>query len=59
MTLTFTVFSVHEWGTDDVAQWLENLGLVEYREPFIRNDIRGPELLQLERRDFKVSSFVV
>ena len=48
------VFCVHEWTTEEVGQWLETIGLSEYRDVFIRNDIRGPELLNLERRDLKV-----
>ncbi|XP_016390623.1 diacylglycerol kinase delta-like [Sinocyclocheilus rhinocerous] len=44
---------VNTWGVDEVAVWLEMLCLAEYKEIFIRHDIRGPELLQLERRDLK------
>ncbi|XP_056675961.1 diacylglycerol kinase delta isoform X2 [Monodelphis domestica] len=43
----------HLWGTEEVAAWLEHLSLCEYKEIFVRHDIRGPELLQLERRDLK------
>uniref|UniRef100_A0A9J8BPN0 Diacylglycerol kinase n=1 Tax=Cyprinus carpio carpio TaxID=630221 RepID=A0A9J8BPN0_CYPCA len=42
------------WGTEEVAAWLEQLSLGEYKETFIRHDIRGSELLHLERRDLKV-----
>ena len=52
-----SAFNVHEWGTEEVAQWLDSLGLAEYRDGFIRNDIRGPELLHLERRDLKVTLY--
>lgn len=45
--------SVHLWGNDEVAVWLESLQLEEYRDNFIRHDIRGSELLTLERRDLK------
>ena len=45
--------NVHHWGNDEVAAWLESLQLEEYREDFIRHDIRGSELLTLERRDLK------
>uniref|UniRef100_A0A8C2C8E2 Diacylglycerol kinase n=1 Tax=Cyprinus carpio TaxID=7962 RepID=A0A8C2C8E2_CYPCA len=45
--------SVSTWGVDEVGVWLEMLCLSEYKEIFIRHDIRGPELLQLERRDLK------
>ncbi|XP_067307509.1 diacylglycerol kinase delta-like isoform X4 [Pseudorasbora parva] len=44
---------VSTWGVEEVAVWLEMLCLSEYKEIFIRHDIRGPELLQLERRDLK------
>ena len=37
-----------------MGNWLEGLSLGEYRENFIRNDIRGSELIVLERRDLKV-----
>uniref|UniRef100_A0A8C2L319 Diacylglycerol kinase n=1 Tax=Cyprinus carpio TaxID=7962 RepID=A0A8C2L319_CYPCA len=46
--------SVQRWGTEEVAAWLEQLSLGEYKETFIRHDIRGSELLHLERRDLKV-----
>uniref|UniRef100_A0A8C1KLN0 Diacylglycerol kinase n=1 Tax=Cyprinus carpio TaxID=7962 RepID=A0A8C1KLN0_CYPCA len=45
---------VQRWGTEEVAAWLEQLSLGEYKETFIRHDIRGSELLHLERRDLKV-----
>ncbi|XP_043104543.1 diacylglycerol kinase eta isoform X5 [Puntigrus tetrazona] len=45
--------SVQRWGTEEVAVWLEQLSLGEYKETFIRHDIRGSELLHLERRDLK------
>uniref|UniRef100_A0A8C1WFH0 Diacylglycerol kinase n=1 Tax=Cyprinus carpio TaxID=7962 RepID=A0A8C1WFH0_CYPCA len=48
--------AVSTWGVDEVGVWLEMLCLSEYKEIFIRHDIRGPELLQLERRDLKVSA---
>ncbi|XP_043334174.1 diacylglycerol kinase eta isoform X6 [Cervus canadensis] len=44
---------VQKWGTEEVAAWLDLLNLGEYREIFIRHDIRGAELLHLERRDLK------
>ncbi|XP_028903680.1 diacylglycerol kinase eta isoform X2 [Ornithorhynchus anatinus] len=44
---------VQKWGTDEVAAWLDLLSLGEYKETFIRHDIRGAELLHLERRDLK------
>ncbi|EMP34367.1 Diacylglycerol kinase eta, partial [Chelonia mydas] len=45
---------VQKWGTDEVAAWLDLLSLGEYKEIFISHDIRGSELLHLERRDLKV-----
>ncbi|XP_060493069.1 diacylglycerol kinase eta isoform X3 [Panthera onca] len=44
---------VQKWGTEEVAAWLDLLSLGEYKEIFIRHDIRGAELLHLERRDLK------
>ena len=44
------------WGVDEVGNWLESLGLAEYREAFAKHDIRGSELLALDRRDLKVST---
>ncbi|KAM3912361.1 diacylglycerol kinase eta-like isoform 1-T1 [Leptodactylus fuscus] len=45
--------TVDKWGTEEVAAWLEVLGLGEYKEIFIRHDIQGSELVLLERRDLK------
>ncbi|XP_029463328.1 diacylglycerol kinase eta-like isoform X2 [Rhinatrema bivittatum] len=45
--------AVDKWGTEEVAAWLEALGLVEYKDIFIRHDIQGSELVLLERRDLK------
>ncbi|NXD96509.1 DGKD kinase, partial [Chaetorhynchus papuensis] len=44
---------VSGWGSEEVAAWLEALGLGEYRDIFIRHDIQGSELILLERRDLK------
>lgn len=41
------------WGTGEVVTWLEAMQLTEYVESFVRNDIRGKELLTLGRRDLK------
>ncbi|NWS26654.1 DGKD kinase, partial [Polioptila caerulea] len=43
----------NKWGSEEVAAWLEALGLGEYRDIFIRHDIQGSELILLERRDLK------
>lgn len=50
---------VQNWGTEEVAAWLDLLNLGEYKEIFIRHDVRGAELLHLERRDLKVLFFFV
>ncbi|NXE82748.1 DGKD kinase, partial [Cochlearius cochlearius] len=44
---------VVSWGSEEVAAWLEALGLGEYRDIFVRHDIQGSELILLERRDLK------
>eukprot|EP00058_Branchiostoma_floridae_P018009 XP_002603498.1 hypothetical protein BRAFLDRAFT_220050 [Branchiostoma floridae] len=44
---------VFQWGPEEVGGWLESLALGEYRDSFMKNDIRGAELLALERRDLK------
>uniref|UniRef100_A0ACB8FJ50 Uncharacterized protein n=1 Tax=Sphaerodactylus townsendi TaxID=933632 RepID=A0ACB8FJ50_9SAUR len=44
---------VQKWGTDEVAAWLDLLSLGEYKEIFVSHDVRGSELLHLERRDLK------
>lgn len=49
--------SVHQWGTEEVGAWLDLLCLTEYKDIFIGHDVRGPELVHLERRDLKVPSF--
>ncbi len=43
------------WGVEEVGNWLESLGLAEYKEQFSSHDIRGPELLNLDRPDLKVN----
>uniref|UniRef100_A0A8C4VAN0 Diacylglycerol kinase n=1 Tax=Falco tinnunculus TaxID=100819 RepID=A0A8C4VAN0_FALTI len=52
-TPAFPSLTVHLWGTEEVAAWLEHLSLCEYKDIFIRHDVRGSELLHLERRDLK------
>jgi len=41
------------WSVEDVANWLTSIGLAEYSQLFMRNDIRGSELLHLQRQDLK------
>ncbi|XP_078612439.1 diacylglycerol kinase delta-like isoform X2 [Branchiostoma floridae x Branchiostoma japonicum] len=48
-----TNIPVFQWGPEEVGGWLESLALGEYRDSFMKNDIRGAELLALERRDLK------
>ncbi|GJQ87045.1 hypothetical protein Trydic_g6804 [Trypoxylus dichotomus] len=48
-----TARDVASWGTNEVATWLETLQLSEYIDSFVKNDIRGRELLTLARRDLK------
>ncbi|XP_068601453.1 diacylglycerol kinase delta [Brachionichthys hirsutus] len=52
---TFSSLSlpVHQWGTDEVGAWLDLLCLTEYKDIFIGHDVRGAELIHLERRDLK------
>lgn len=44
---------------EEVNQWLETLQLTEYKENFVRNDIRGEELLNLEPSDLKVKRIML
>ncbi|XP_029700061.1 LOW QUALITY PROTEIN: diacylglycerol kinase delta-like [Takifugu rubripes] len=44
---------VHQWGTEEVGAWLDYLCLTEYKDIFIGHDVRGAELIHLERRDLK------
>lgn len=52
--LWFSSLLADKWGSEEVAAWLEALGLGEYRDIFVRHDIQGSELILLERRDLKV-----
>lgn len=45
--------AVCSWGTSEVVTWLEAMQLGEYVDSFVKNDIRGKELLVLGRRDLK------
>ncbi|XP_035009962.2 diacylglycerol kinase delta isoform X1 [Hippoglossus stenolepis] len=44
---------VQQWGTEEVGAWLDFLCLTEYKDIFIGHDVRGAELIHLERRDLK------
>ncbi|KAM6323321.1 diacylglycerol kinase delta-like isoform 2-T2 [Podargus strigoides] len=50
---TNSTLPADKWGSEEVAAWLEALGLGEYRDIFVRHDIQGSELILLERRDLK------
>lgn len=45
--------AICSWGTSEVVTWLEAMQLAEYADSFVKNDIRGKELLTLGRRDLK------
>ncbi|EEC01798.1 diacylglycerol kinase, putative, partial [Ixodes scapularis] len=45
--------AVTHWTAEEVAAWLAEIHMREYRDNFLRHDIRGAELLSLERRDLK------
>lgn len=45
--------TVYCWTAEEVASWLAEVQMKEYQENFLRHDIRGSELLSLERRDLK------
>ncbi|XP_033117862.1 diacylglycerol kinase delta-like isoform X3 [Anneissia japonica] len=44
---------IQQWSAEEVGNWLTSMSLSEYKDAFIRHDIRGAELLHLERRDLK------
>lgn len=52
-TATNSREAVCSWGTSEVVTWLEAMQLSEYVDSFVKNDIRGKELLVLGRRDLK------
>uniref|UniRef100_A0A8C9SA10 Diacylglycerol kinase n=1 Tax=Scleropages formosus TaxID=113540 RepID=A0A8C9SA10_SCLFO len=45
--------SAENWDTEEVAAWLDSLGLGEYRAIFVHHDIQGSELVLLKRQDLK------
>lgn len=51
--LTTNREAANNWSVDEVVTWLETMQLSEYVETFMKNDIRGKELLTLGRRDLK------
>ena len=42
------------WDSDDVCQWLRELGLGEHTPSFVEDAIGGKELLELQKADFEV-----
>lgn len=57
MVLPFIAYNVYNWTPEDVGQWLESRSLAEYKDSFIRNEIRGTELLSLDKGDLQVCLF--
>ncbi|KAH8294901.1 hypothetical protein KR018_004265 [Drosophila ironensis] len=51
--LTNTREAANNWSVNEVVTWLETMQLSEYVDSFLKNDIRGKELLALGRRDLK------
>ncbi|XP_068918570.1 diacylglycerol kinase kappa [Petaurus breviceps papuanus] len=50
--------SVDRWGPEEVASWLDALGLGEYKDIFTRHEIQGSELILLEKRDLKTNCWL-
>jgi hypothetical protein len=46
------------WDEDDVAQWLEGIGMPEYIQTFIQHNVVGSRLQQLKKSDLLVSGEV-
>eukprot|EP00824_Muranothrix_gubernata_P001639 TRINITY_DN11925_c0_g1_i1.p1 TRINITY_DN11925_c0_g1~~TRINITY_DN11925_c0_g1_i1.p1 ORF type:complete len:213 (-),score=45.24 TRINITY_DN11925_c0_g1_i1:61-660(-) len=44
---------VVSWGTQEVGEWLETMGLGQYRGAFTENNVTGTELVLLEKDDLK------
>ncbi|XP_017960247.1 diacylglycerol kinase eta isoform X9 [Drosophila navojoa] len=51
--ITNTREAANNWSVNEVVTWLETMQLSEYVDSFLKNDIRGKELLTLGRRDLK------
>ncbi|XP_032593340.1 diacylglycerol kinase eta isoform X1 [Drosophila grimshawi] len=51
--MTNTREAANNWSVNEVVTWLETMQLSEYVDSFLKNDIRGKELLTLGRRDLK------
>ncbi len=44
---------IEEWSNHEVSLWLESIHMTEYKAAFLRHDIRGTEVRNLERRDLR------
>ncbi|EDV28803.1 uncharacterized protein TRIADDRAFT_52046 [Trichoplax adhaerens] len=44
-------YDINSWGTDKVADWVDQIGLPEYTQSFQDHDICGRDLLTLDRND--------
>ena len=42
-----------DWSITDVCDWLEHLGLSQYKETFTENDIEGKHLPDLSKDELK------
>ncbi len=51
---TMLEIPIEEWGPHEMALWLENINMAEYKAAFLRHDIRGTEIRDLDRRDLRV-----
>ena len=47
-----------DWGISEVGTWLDSIGCGEYKEVFSQHDIRGPELIALEKTDLHVCLYL-
>lgn len=55
----FLVYNVYNWTSEDVGQWFEFRFLFEYKDSFIRNEIRGIEFLIFDKGDLQVRLYNV
>ena len=49
---------VVDWGISEVSIWLDSVGCGEYKGIFNQHDIRGPELIALEKTDLHVCRYI-
>jgi hypothetical protein len=47
LTYTYAAGDVKTWNVDNVAEWLELLGMGKFQDSFKTNEITGPVLLEL------------